>query len=186
MPTSGNSSYLDTLAALCPELHTATPSTLHAAAVPSLRVVISTGPTSLKGVLPYQDLLAAPSPQALQRLETHAAALTPLDPINIQFTSGTTGRPKGATLTHYGILNNGYFVGEKLRYTREDRVCIPVPLYHCFGMVLGNLACLTHGAAMVYPQAQFDPRATLAAVEAERCVLSPYHWGVVRGFSRVP
>ena len=91
------------------------------------------------------------------------------DPINIQFTSGTTGAPKGATLTHHNILNNGYFIGEAMRLTDRDRVCIPVPLYHCFGMVLGNLACITHGAAMIYPAEGFDPLATLEAVEAERC-----------------
>ncbi len=91
------------------------------------------------------------------------------DPINIQFTSGTTGFPKGATLTHHNILNNGFFIGEAMQLGPDDRLCIPVPLYHCFGMVLGNLACLTHGAAMVYPGEGFDPLATLEAVEAERC-----------------
>jgi fatty-acyl-CoA synthase len=91
------------------------------------------------------------------------------DPINIQYTSGTTGFPKGATLSHHNILNNGYFIGEGCRYTEQDRVCIPVPFYHCFGMVLGNLACTTHGAAIIIPAAGFDPAATLRAVAAERC-----------------
>jgi fatty-acyl-CoA synthase len=91
------------------------------------------------------------------------------DPINIQYTSGTTGFPKGATLSHANILNNGYFVGEGCRYTEEDRVCIPVPFYHCFGMVMGNLGCTTHGACMVIPEAAFDPEATLRAVQDERC-----------------
>ncbi|HZU19562.1 MAG TPA: AMP-binding protein, partial [Candidatus Dormibacteraeota bacterium] len=91
------------------------------------------------------------------------------DPINIQYTSGTTGFPKGATLSHHNILNNGYFIGELLRYTERDRVCIPVPFYHCFGMVLGNLACTTHGAAMVVPAESFDPVATMETVQAERC-----------------
>src|SRR5437667_130348 len=91
------------------------------------------------------------------------------DPINIQYTSGTTGFPKGATLTHHNILNNGFFIGETLKYTEQDRVCIPVPFYHCFGMVLGNLACTTHGAAMVIPEAGFEPGPTLEAVAAERC-----------------
>ncbi|MCO1656816.1 AMP-binding protein [Pseudonocardia humida] len=95
--------------------------------------------------------------------------LSPDDPINIQYTSGTTGFPKGATLSHHNILNNGYFVGRGCGYTHEDRVCIPVPFYHCFGMVMGNLACTSHGATMVIPAQGFDPKATLATVAAERC-----------------
>ena len=91
------------------------------------------------------------------------------DAINIQYTSGTTGFPKGATLSHHNILNNGYFIGETLRYDERDRVCIPVPFYHCFGMVIGNLACTSHGAAIVVPAPVFDPLATLETVEAERC-----------------
>ncbi|HEY1420344.1 MAG TPA: AMP-binding protein [Candidatus Dormibacteraeota bacterium] len=91
------------------------------------------------------------------------------DPINIQYTSGTTGFPKGATLTHHNILNNGFFIGETLRYTELDRVCIPVPFYHCFGMVLGNLACTTHGAAMVIPAEAYDPVVTMSTVQQERC-----------------
>jgi fatty-acyl-CoA synthase len=91
------------------------------------------------------------------------------DPINIQYTSGTTGFPKGATLTHHNILNNGFFIGERLRYSEKDRVCIPVPFYHCFGMVLGNLACTTHGATMVIPAEAFDPVLTMQTVQKERC-----------------
>src|SRR5262249_28203868 len=91
------------------------------------------------------------------------------DPINIQYTSGTTGFPKGATLSHHNILNNGYFVARTCGYTEEDRVCIPVPFYHCFGMVMGNLGCTTHGACMVIPAPSFEPEATLKAVEGERC-----------------
>ncbi|NLV80537.1 MAG: AMP-binding protein [Rhodococcus sp.] len=102
-------------------------------------------------------------------LEAAARDLSPDDAINIQYTSGTTGFPKGATLSHHNILNNGFFVGELCHYTEEDRVCIPVPFYHCFGMVMGNLSCTSHGAAMVIPAPSFDPAATLAAVAEERC-----------------
>jgi len=105
-------------------------------------------------------------PDALRRRE---AALAFDDPINIQYTSGTTGFPKGATLSHHNILNNGFFIGEMCRYTELDRVCIPVPFYHCFGMVLGNLACTTHGACIVIPAPGFDPAATLRAAQDERC-----------------
>ena len=109
---------------------------------------------------------AAADPRVLAERE---ASLAFDDPINIQYTSGTTGFPKGATLSHHNILNNAYFVGEGCRYTADDRVCVPVPFYHCFGMVMGNLGATTHGACIVIPAPGFDPAATLAAVEAERC-----------------
>jgi fatty-acyl-CoA synthase len=112
----------------------------------------------------WEELLAAGEPES-----SLPAGLQFDDPINIQYTSGTTGFPKGATLTHHNILNNGFFIGEACGYTCEDRVCIPVPFYHCFGMVLGNLACTTHGACIVVPAPAFDPRATLRAVQDERC-----------------
>ncbi|WP_425549143.1 AMP-binding protein, partial [Agrococcus terreus] len=102
-------------------------------------------------------------------LSTAQAGLSADDPINIQYTSGTTGFPKGATLSHHNILNNGFFVGETNRYTDQDRICIPVPYYHCFGMVMGNLAATTHGATMVIPGPSFNPEQTLAAVEKYRC-----------------
>ncbi len=105
-------------------------------------------------------------PDALHEIE---ASLQFDDPINIQYTSGTTGFPKGATLTHHNILNNGFFIGETLKYSESDRVCIPVPFYHCFGMVLGNLACTTHGATMVIPAEAYDPVATMQTVQQERC-----------------
>jgi fatty-acyl-CoA synthase len=116
--------------------------------------------------------LAAGQPAAAQQraaLDRRATELSFDDPINIQYTSGTTGFPKGATLSHHNILNNGYFIGELCRYTEQDRVAIPVPFYHCFGMVLGNLACTTHGACIVIPAPGFDPAASLRAVQAERC-----------------
>jgi fatty-acyl-CoA synthase len=111
----------------------------------------------------------AGTPIAADAIRAQAAELDFDDPINIQYTSGTTGFPKGATLTHHNLLNNGYFLGQLLRYTEADRVCIPVPLYHCFGMVIGNLACTSTGACAVYPAATFDPEATLEAVASERC-----------------
>ncbi|HEX4926428.1 MAG TPA: AMP-binding protein [Burkholderiales bacterium] len=136
---------------------------------------------SLEGRLPHlqwkirtgQD--RTPGFRNLDELYDGSAALPhglqPDDAINIQFTSGTTGLPKGATLSHFNILNNGYFVARAMRLSERDRMCIPVPLYHCFGMVMGNLGCLTHGAAMVYPNDGFDPRLTLEAVAQERCTV---------------
>jgi fatty-acyl-CoA synthase len=106
---------------------------------------------------------------SVDQLHEVEASLQFDDPINIQYTSGTTGFPKGATLTHHNILNNGFFIGERLKYTENDRVCIPVPFYHCFGMVLGNLACTTHGATMVIPAEAFDPVLSMQTVQQERC-----------------
>ena len=113
--------------------------------------------------------LSAPGKVTAGDLAARQRSLDPAQPINLQYTSGTTGFPKGATLSHRNILNNGYFVGELCRYTEEDRVCVPVPFYHCFGMVLGNLACTSHGATIVVPGPAFEAGAVLAAVEAERC-----------------
>ncbi len=117
----------------------------------------------------WDELLLLAEKVSLERLEEVAAGLEPDDPINIQYTSGTTGFPKGATLSHVNIINNGFFTGEMCRYTSDDRVCIPVPFYHCFGMVLGNLACTTHGATMVVPGARFQPEQVLQTVHDERC-----------------
>ncbi|MFE3797840.1 AMP-binding protein [Nocardia tengchongensis] len=117
----------------------------------------------------WRDLFATGRAADPDLLAAAQSALSTDDPINIQYTSGTTGFPKGATLSHHNILNNGYFVGELCGYTEQDRICIPVPFYHCFGMVMGNLAATTHGAAMVIPAPSFDARATLEAVAAERC-----------------
>jgi fatty-acyl-CoA synthase len=117
----------------------------------------------------WAELLAGGAAVTDEELEARTATLDPNDAINIQYTSGTTGFPKGATLSHRNILNNGFFIGEACGYTDRDRVCIPVPFYHCFGMVLGNLACTTHGATMVIPSAGFQPKAVLEAVEAEEC-----------------
>ncbi|HEX4701995.1 MAG TPA: AMP-binding protein, partial [Pseudonocardiaceae bacterium] len=117
----------------------------------------------------WDALLATGRAADPTRLTEIADTLTADDPINIQYTSGTTGFPKGATLSHHNILNNGFFVGELCGYTEEDRICIPVPFYHCFGMVMGNLAATTHGSCMVIPAPAFDPTATLRAVARERC-----------------
>jgi fatty-acyl-CoA synthase len=145
-----------------------------ASSLPNLRTIVLLGDDEvaapLDAALRWRDVLelAAPnvSPDALrERLDGTQFD----DPANIQYTSGTTGSPKGATLSHHNVLNNGFFVGEGCRYDGRDRVCIPVPFYHCFGMVLANLACVTHGATMVIPGATFDPRASLDAVQRERC-----------------
>ncbi|MDP9293845.1 MAG: AMP-binding protein [Actinomycetota bacterium] len=117
----------------------------------------------------WEELLAGADAVDAGTLAERQAATQFDEPINIQYTSGTTGFPKGATLSHHNILNNGFFIGEGCGYSEEDRVCIPVPYYHCFGMVLGNLACTTHGAAMVIPSAAFEPEAALEAVQEERC-----------------
>jgi fatty-acyl-CoA synthase len=130
---------------------------------PDLRRVVLIGTPS------WEELVAPGRTGDADELARRQAVLSPDDPINIQYTSGTTGFPKGATLSHHNILNNGYNVGRLCGYTPEDRVCIPVPFYHCFGMVMGNLACTSHGATMVIPGPGFDPKATLHAVAAERC-----------------
>ena len=117
----------------------------------------------------WNDLLRAGREVPAKDLEEQESALQFDDPINIQYTSGTTGFPKGATLTHHNILNNGFFIGERERLTEQDRVCIPVPFYHCFGMVLGNLACITHGSCIVIPDEAFDPETTMKVVAKEKC-----------------
>ncbi|WP_296615796.1 AMP-binding protein [Sphingomonas sp.] len=134
-----------------------------------LRTIICIGSSNDGGWIGFADVAAYGRPADHSRLAMIAGTLRATDAINIQFTSGTTGQPKGATLSHRNILNNGYFVGRAQQLGPGDRVCIPVPLYHCFGMVMGNLACITHGAAMVYPSAGFEPTAVLAAVVGEHC-----------------
>ena len=161
--------YIAMLRELAPEIDRSAPGKLEAKRLPTLTTLIRIGADDTRGFLRFDEVLGVGGERHRASLAELAAKLQFDDPINIQFTSGTTGAPKGATLTHHNILNNGYFIGEALRLTDRDRVCIPVPLYHCFGMVLGNLACMTHGAAMVYPAEGFDPLATLEAVEAERC-----------------
>ena len=137
--------------------------------LPKLRTVIHLGDGSEDGMISFADAASRGGAAERTHLEDVAGRLQFDDPINIQFTSGTTGLPKGATLTHHNILNNGFFVGEAMGLTETDRLCIPVPLYHCFGMVLANLAAVTHGTAMVFPSESFAPLAVLETVEAERC-----------------
>ena len=164
-----SSHYLELLAQLLPELAHSNPGQLQAAKAPELRFVIRLGDEPTAGMLNFSDLAQAWSAKECRQLVEFADTLQPDDPINIQFTSGTTGSPKGATLTHFNILNNGYFVGEAMQFTEQDRLCIPVPFYHCFGMVMGNLNCVTHGATMVIPNDGFDPKLTLQAVQEEKC-----------------
>jgi len=163
------SDYVGMLNELAPELNTSAPGRLSSTRLPSLSAVIRIGDDERPGMFRFADVTSAGGEQQARHVRELEATLQFDDPINIQFTSGTTGAPKGATLTHHNILNNGFFIGEAQRLTPRDRVAIPVPLYHCFGMVLGNLACITHGAAMVYPGEGFEPLAVLETIEAERC-----------------
>lgn len=145
---------------------------LNTARAPSLRHVIRIDGEASRGMLGFQELLTEPSAEELEHLAQIGQELQFDQAINIQFTSGTTGNPKGTMLTHHNILNNGYFVGETIRLTPEDKVCISVPLFHCFGMVMGNLACITHGSTMVYPSPVFNPLESLQATHEERCTAS--------------
>lgn len=168
MTSFKTSDYLEMIRTVAPELAASQAGSLQAARLPSLKTVIQLGSEAQAGMLRFADLIAS-GDAADPQLAVIGAGLRATDPVNIQFTSGTTGFPKGATLTHRNILNNGFFIGEAMKLTAADRLCIPVPLYHCFGMVLGNLACLTHGAAIVYPNDGFEPLSVLQAVQDERC-----------------
>jgi fatty-acyl-CoA synthase len=162
------SDYIGMVNTLAPELSRARPGHLDAAKLPALRSVIQIGGAA-PGTLPFETVGTLGGAAEHAALAELAGKLQFDDPINVQFTSGTTGLPKGATLTHHNILNNGLFIGQTMRYTERDKVCIPVPMYHCFGMVIGSLACLTHGAAIVFPGEGFDPLTTLETVALERC-----------------
>ncbi|KSW27832.1 MULTISPECIES: AMP-binding protein [unclassified Pseudomonas] len=162
------SDYHGMLAELLPELRDCRPGELNSARLPELSGVVSLAAQAPAGFLRWDQLEGIGASVSAEELAQRQALLQFDEPINIQYTSGTTGFPKGATLSHYNILNNGYMVGESIGLTEHDRLVIPVPLYHCFGMVMGNLGCMTHGATMIYPAPSFEPEATLAAVAEER------------------
>lgn len=161
--------YLKMLHELAPELDSCQPGKLKAKKLPHLTTVIRMGEEKSTGMFNFAEVGGMGGDQQDTQLDLLASSLSPLDPINIQFTSGTTGTPKGATLTHRNILNNAYFGGLSMHFSPADRLCIPVPMYHCFGMVLGTLVCVAHGATMVMPCEVFEPVAVLNAVEQEKC-----------------
>jgi fatty-acyl-CoA synthase len=162
------SDYVAMVETLAPEIANSSGGVM-SSRLPALAHVIKIGGEPRPGWLEFDQIAALRTEACEDELAVIAAGLGPNDPINIQFTSGTTGSPKGATLSHNNVLNNGYFCGLAMGLTQDDRLCIPVPLYHCFGMVMSNLACVVHGATMVYPSAGFEPLAVLEAVESERC-----------------
>jgi len=162
------SNYREMIYELAPELKRSAPGKLKADHLPDLRAVINMHEDKHEGMWTWKEFIGFAGDVSEADLSQRQSELQFDDPINIQFTSGTTGNPKGATLTHHNILNNGYFVGESQRLTENDRLVIPVPLYHCFGMVMGNLGCITHGTAMIYPGEGFDPKTVLQAVHQEK------------------
>ena len=164
-----SSRYIDMLRELAPELETCEPGRLRSSRLPHLEIAIAMSGDPGPGLFRFDDVVRLGGPEQTARLDALTASLSPDDPINIQFTSGTTGSPKGATLTHRNIVNNARFVTGRIRLTEQDALCIPVPLYHCFGMVMGVLGCVTQGAAMVFPGEGFDAAETLYAVSEARC-----------------
>ena len=168
-PSFKSSNYIGMLQQLAPELATSAVGDLQAARLPTLRTVILTDDAPVPGFIPFRVVETFGTEVEREQLLELRGLLQPEDPINIQFTSGTTGLPKGATLSHHNIVNNGYFVASHMGFSHEDSLCIPVPLYHCFGMVMGVLGCVTHGAAMIFPSEAFEPGAVLEAVAAEKC-----------------
>jgi fatty-acyl-CoA synthase len=161
--------FFSLVAAACPELADAADGHIRAEQFPHLRHVIALSDPPAPGMIAWEDFTSRAQDVPAARLAQREAELTPEDPINIQYTSGTTGRPKGATLSHRNILVNAWYAGVNQAFTGADRICIPVPLYHCFGCVLGTLCGAVHGAAMIFPAEGFDPGATLRAIESERC-----------------
>jgi fatty-acyl-CoA synthase len=168
-PSFKTSMYLDMLYDLAPEINESEPGELVSAKLPHLRTIIRMGDEKSPGMYNFADVCAMGIEEDSGRLVELATTLEASDAINIQFTSGTTGTPKGATLTHTNILNNAYYGGQSMNLTASDSICIPVPMYHCFGMVLGTLICVTHGATMVLPGEAFDPVQTLTVASEEKC-----------------
>ncbi len=162
------SNYSQLMLDLAPELQNYEFGALKAKEVPKLKMAVVLSDKPKKGLLAWKELIKKSSTIENSALTAQQANLAFDDPINIQYTSGTTGYPKGATLSHHNILNNGYFVARAMNFTEKDRLIIPVPLYHCFGMVMGNLGCMSHGATMIYPSEGFEPLAVLQAVEKEK------------------
>ncbi|WP_404367250.1 AMP-binding protein [Marinobacter sp.] len=162
------SDYRGMLYELAPELKASKPGELKSSRLPQLEGVINLNAENHQGMWSWRDFMKRGDDVSQAQVDEIQTRLQFDDPINIQFTSGTTGAPKGATLSHHNILNNGYFVAESMNFTERDRLVIPVPLYHCFGMVMANLGCVTHGATMIYPGEGFEPRAVLEAVHRER------------------
>ena len=163
------SQYMEMLNTLIPELASAAPGALQSPKLPNLRAVIQIGGPKCPGTIAFDDVAQMGTARHREAIAKLGEQLQFDDPVNIQFTSGTTGSPKGVTLTHHNILNNGYFVGRAMKLSEADRICIPVPLYHCFGMVMGNLASVATGATMVYPGEGFDPLITLQTASQEKC-----------------
>ncbi len=168
-PQFKTTNYVELMHSLAPELVLCEPGKLNAALLPDLKTVICLGTGKFPGMFSWDEVMAMGDSVSDDQLRDRQSEQQFDDPINIQYTSGTTGFPKGATLSHHNILNNGYFVARLQNFTHKDRLCIPVPLYHCFGMVMGNLGCVTHGATMVYPSEGYEPLAVLQAVQEERC-----------------
>jgi fatty-acyl-CoA synthase len=164
-----SSDYIGMLNDIAPGIEASGNGPLNLPELPDLRSLIVISEKPVAGMIRFDDVAAMAPADAREQLRSRARASQPDDAINIQFTSGTTGLPKGATLTHFNVLNNGYFTGQAMALGSQDCLCIPVPLYHCFGMVLGVLACVTHGASMVFPSEAFEPLAVLEAVHEERC-----------------
>ncbi len=178
MPAFRKSHYAEMIREICPEVETSLPESFQCAAFPDLKTLVMYDPDNphatvrpARGCMVWQELLEKGHSILPDTLEVHGRSLHVDDPINMQFTSGTTGFPKPVMLTHHNILNNAYFTAETLGIDASDRLCVPVPFYHCFGMVVSTLVCLTHGATLVIPAPHFDPDVTLRTIEQERCTV---------------